>query len=125
METLLVGLGAGFIIGVICVVWVLFRISRLQQKIEHDGSNLEQQEDSRSWIIMAVVSSSSIVWGLLGGVIYYFVKSHLYFMLFSFAVALIISAMLFLKDTRYKYDKIGLTLIITIGLGLLIPLIIQ
>lgn len=125
METILRGLSAGFIVGVFCVGYVIFRIWRVQRKLEASGINmLEDDKLGNNWLLMAFVASSSIVWGFLGAGIYYLVKSHFYFILFSLCLAFMLSAILFFKDTYFKSDKIVLTLIITIGLGFLIPYLI-
>lgn len=125
METILRGLSAGFIVGVVCVVYVLLRISRIQRQLEAEGvDTLNDEGLSNTWLLMAVFSSSSIVWGFLGAAIYYFVRNHVYFMLFSVCLAIIMTSILIFKNTRYKSDKIVLTLTITLGLGLLIPYLI-
>jgi uncharacterized membrane protein len=123
METILRGLSAGFIVGVICVIYVVIRISKVHDKLEAEGVDLyEDEKKSTSWMIMAVFSSGSIVWSFLGAAIYRIVQNHFYFVLFSICTAFILSTILyFRKKTAFKADKIVLTLIMTIGLGFLIP----
>lgn len=123
METILRGLSAGFVVGVICVIYVVIRVSKVRDKLEAEGVDLyEDERKSTSWMIMAVFSSGSIVWSFLWAAIYRVVQNHIYFVLFSICTAFILSMMLyFRKNTAFKTDKIVLILIMTIGLGVLIP----
>ena len=125
METILRGLSAGFIVGVICVIYVVLRISRWQHKLEAEGVDLyKEQGESTTWMLMAIFSSGSIVWSFIGAGIYRLVQNHFYFMLFSVCAAIILSSILYFKTRSYRFDKIVLTLIMTIGLGVLIPYLI-
>ena len=122
METILRGLSAGFIVGVICVIYVVIRISKVHDKLEAEGVDLyKDQLQSTTWMIMAVFSSGSIVWSFFGAFIYRIVQNHFYFVLFSLCTGFILSMILYFKTTAYKTDKIVLTLIMTVGLGFLIP----
>ncbi len=126
METFLRGLSAGFIVGVACVAYVLLRLSYIQKQLEANGATLAQSHRiNRAWMMMAILSSGSIVWGFLGAAIWYVVRDHVYFVLFSLSIGFIITAMLFMKDTQFKTDKIVLTLAIAVGLGFLIPYLID
>ena len=125
METILRGLSAGFVVGVICVIYVVLRISRWQHKLEAEGVDLyKEQGESTTWMLMAVFSSGSIVWSFIGAGIYRLVQNHYYFILFSVCTAIILSSILYFKTRSYRFDKIVLTLIMTIGLGVLIPYLI-
>ena len=123
METILRGLSAGFVVGVVCVIYVVFRISKVHDQLEAEGVDLYRDEKkSTSWMIMAIFSSGSIVWSFFGALIYRMVQSHFYFVLFSICTGFILSVILyFRKNTAFKGDKIVLTLIMTIGIGFLIP----
>lgn len=125
METMLRGLSAGFVVGVICVIYVVIRISKVHDKLEAEGVDLYKDErQSTTWMIMAVFSSGSIVWSFLGAAIYRMVQNHFYFTLFSICTGFILSMILYFKTTAYKADKIVLTLIMTVGIGFLIPYLI-
>lgn len=125
METILRGLSAGFIVGVICVLYVVLRIMRWQHKLEAKGVDLyKEQRQSTTWMLMAIFSSGSIVWSIIGAGIYWLVQNHYYFMLFSICTAIILSCIVYFKTRSYRFDKIVLTLIMTIGLGVLIPYLI-
>ncbi|MCA9743610.1 MAG: hypothetical protein H6695_16110 [Deferribacteres bacterium] len=123
METIMRGLSAGFVVGVICVIYVVFRISKVHEQLEAEGVDLYKDEKkSTSWMIMAIFSSGSIVWAFVGAAIYRMVQNHFYFVFFSICTGFILSVIIyFRKDTPFKGDKIVLTLIMTIGIGLLIP----
>ena len=77
METILRGLSAGFVVGVICVIYVVFRISKVHEKLKAEGVDLYKDErQSTTWMIMAVFSSGSIVWSFFGAAIYRMVQNH-------------------------------------------------
>ena len=115
METILRGLSAGFIVGVICVAYVVLRLTYIQKQLEVSGGTLSQSHKiSKTWMLMAIFSSGSIVWGSIGAGIYYVVRDHVYFVLFSFSIAFILTAILIMKETQFKADKIVLTLTITL-----------
>lgn len=127
METIFKGLLSGFIVGVICVAYVLIRSWRVQAELTQGGTRAfekDQDRDSNNWMVMAVFSSASLVWGFIGAGIYHIFRSHFLFMLFSLIFALIITLVLLFRKTSYKFDKIILTLVITIGLGILIPYVL-
>lgn len=44
METIMRGLSAGFVVGVICVIYVVFRISKVHEQLEAEGVDLYKDE---------------------------------------------------------------------------------
>ncbi len=125
METLSRGLLSGFIVGIVCVAYVLFRFWRIESRLsENELENLRSDIFGNSWLLMAFLGSASLVWGVIGASIFRFLENQAMFLTLSIAAALFASVTLYIKDVTYKFDKIVLTLIITLGLGFLIPYII-
>ncbi|RMD96453.1 MAG: hypothetical protein D6814_11360 [Calditrichaeota bacterium] len=125
METLLRGLLSGFIVGIVCVVYVLVRSSHVESQLQEGYSDIAQKDIvSNSWMMMALMGSASLVWGFIGAGIFRLMESQFLFVFFSILLALAVSITIYIRDVSYKFDKIVLTLIITLGLGLLIPYLI-
>ncbi len=124
MQTIYTGLIAGFIVGVVCVLYVLFRSWRIETSLHGRRPDSEMQNSiSNHWMIMGIFSSASLVWGFVGAGIFHLLEDWTLFLIFSIVFAVIVTVYLVFKDTSYKTDKIVLNLIIVIGLGVLIPYI--
>ena len=122
MDTILRGLLSGFVVGIVCVAYVLVRSWRVESQVNHKSSgSADNEEISDNWMMMAFFSSASIIWGLLGALVFRFLEDHTKFFLISTAVGIVISLAFYRTKVRYVGDKIVLTLIIMIGLGFLIP----
>ncbi len=125
METLLRGLLSGFIIGIVCVVYVLIRSWRLEARLPaSEVKSMESEFVGNSWMIMAFASSASILWGFLGAAAFRLLRNKAEFMGIFIFLGIALAGLFYFRDVQYKLDKIILTLIITFGLAVLIPAII-
>ncbi len=125
METILRGLLSGFIIGVVCVAYVLLRTWRLEAKLPaREVETMQSEFLTNSWMTMAFFSSASLLWGFIGAGIYRLLEDEAKFLIFSFTLGVFLAGLVYWRNGAYKLDKIILTLIITIGLGVLVPNII-
>jgi hypothetical protein len=62
-----------------------------------------------------------MVWGFVGAGLYHLIRVELVFFLISIAIAAVFTILLWRSRTTFVRDKMLLTAIIFIGLGLLIP----
>ena len=130
MQTILVGLLSGFVVGVICVAYVFLRTTRViaTQNAAKPGGNggLPYSENltSSGLMFMAVIGSGSLLWGFIGAGLYHLIRNDLKFFLISAMLAAAIIALILLSKTTFVVDKIILTLVIVMGLGILIPWLI-
>ncbi|KAA3618630.1 MAG: hypothetical protein DWQ05_06630 [Calditrichaeota bacterium] len=122
MQAIYTGLLAGFIVGVVCVVYVLSRSWYIHSRLEFNKlDSSELRVESTNWLIMGVFSSGSVIWGFIGAGIYHLLKDQVLFILFSAIFSVFIVLYLAVRQTPHKLDKIILTIIIIDGLGILIP----
>lgn len=122
MQAIITGLLAGFLIGVICAAYVLVRSWYVQTKIAVKPlDTVEFQAQSTEWMIMALISSASVLWGFVAAGIYHLLQNEVHFMIFSIAVSIVVILYFAFSKVMNKMDKILLSVIIIDGLGLLIP----
>ncbi|MCA9735036.1 MAG: hypothetical protein H6696_07190 [Deferribacteres bacterium] len=122
MQAIYTGLLAGFIIGVVCVVYVLSRSWYINSRLEiNNMDSAELQIESTNWMIMAVFSSGSVFWGFIGAGIYHLLKDYILFGIFSVLFSIFAVIFFAFRNTDNKLDKIILSVIIIDGLGFLIP----
>lgn len=129
MQTVLVGLLAGFVVGVICVAYVFLRTRRYvtpESVGETARENLPYSEEvtSSSMMLMAVVGSGSLLWGFIAAGLYHIIQEDGKFFLLSAAFAVIMNLGILLSKTTFRLDKVFLTTLIILGLGALIPWLI-
>lgn len=122
MQAIYTGLLAGFIVGVVCVVYVLGRSWYINTRLEINPLNTtELQVESIDWMIMGIISSGSVLWGFIGAGIYHMLNDYMLFILFSAVFSLLTILYFAFRRTRRKFDKIILSIFIIDGLGILIP----
>ncbi len=130
MQTILVGLLSGFVVGVICVAYVFLRTTRViaTQNAAESGGNggLPYSENltSSGLMFMAVIGSGSLLWGFIGAGLYHLIRNDLKFFMISAMLAAAIILLILLSKTTFMIDKIILTIVIVMGLGVLIPWLI-
>lgn len=132
MQTVLVGLAAGLMVGIVCVLYVFVRTKNLvAAKIAaRKGPNASQemsyaeQPTSASFMFIAIVASGSLLWGFIGAGIYHLIRNDVYFFVLSVVLALLINIKIWTSKTTYALDKMVVTLVILLGLGILIPWLI-
>ncbi len=129
MQTVLVGLLAGLVVGVICVAYVFFRTRRFvtAESVSKPGSETlpySEEVTSSSMMLMAVVGSGSLLWGFIGAGLYHIIQEDGKFFLLSALFAAIMNVGIWLSKTTFTLDKIFLTTFIILGLGALIPWLI-
>jgi len=129
MQTVLVGLLAGLVVGVICVAYVFLRTRRFiapQGLTESAGESLPYSEGaaSSSMMLMAVVGSGSLLWGFIGAGLYHLIQEEGKFFMLSVLFAALMNVGIWLSKTTFTLDKILLTTFIILGLGALIPWLI-
>jgi hypothetical protein len=123
MHTIISGLLAGFVVGVVCIVYVLFRTRKMAAAYKA-GETIPYSEGRTSvgLMIMAVFGSGSMVWGFVGAGLYHVIQIGSAFFLISLALAAVTTFIIWRSRTTFARDKVLLTLIVFVGLGLLIPL---
>lgn len=122
METLSRGLLSGLIVGIVCLAYVLLRFWKLESRLsDSELEDLRSDIFGNSWLLMGLVSSASIVWGVIGASVFRFLENQTLFLILSALAGVAVSTFLYTRSVAYKFDKIILTLIITLGLGFLIP----
>ncbi|MDZ7291467.1 MAG: hypothetical protein ONB44_20730 [candidate division KSB1 bacterium] len=123
MHTIISGLLAGLVVGIICVIYVLAR-SRKMENDFNTGKSIPYPEGRTSvgLMIMAIFGSGSMVWGFLGAGLYHLIHAELTFLLLSIALTVLFTFTIWRSRTTFARDKMLLTIIIFIGLGILIPL---
>lgn len=129
MQTVLVGLLAGLVVGVICVAYVFLRTRRFiapETAAKSANENLPYSEEvtSSSLMLMAVVGSGSLLWGFIGAGLYHIIQEEGKFFMLSVLFALVMNVSIWLSKTTFTLDKILLTTFIILGLGALIPWLI-
>jgi hypothetical protein len=122
MHTIISGLLAGLVVGIVCVIYALLRTKRMENDYE-TGKGIPYSEGvaSTGLLIMAMFGSGSLVWGFVGAGIYHLIRDDLAFLSISVAMSLLIILWIWRSKTTFATDKILLTLIIFVGLGFLIP----
>lgn len=122
MHTIISGLLAGFVIGVVCIIYVLMRTRKMEEaydagrKIPYSASRA-----STGLMTMGIFSSGSIVWGFAGAGLYHLIRAETVFHLISFGLAAVFTLLIWRSKTTFMRDKVLLTLIVFVGLGVLIP----
>jgi hypothetical protein len=123
MHTILAGLLAGLVVGVVCVVYVLARTRKMEEAFESGQAiPYSASRASTGLMFMGVFGSGSIVWGFVGAGLYHLIRAELFFFLFSLALAGLITFFIWRSKTAFARDKTLLTVIVFVGLGVLIPL---
>ncbi len=123
MHTIISGLLAGFVVGVVCIVYVLFR-TRKMATAHKAGETIPYSEGRTSvgLMIMAIFGSGSMVWGFVGAGLYHLIHVETSFFLISLSLAALFTFVIWRSRTTFARDKVLLTLIVFVGLGVLIPL---
>jgi len=122
MHTIISGLLAGFVVGVVCIIYVLARTRKMEEVYE-TGVNIPYSASRASvgLMIMGVFSSGSMVWGFVGAGLYHMIRAELFFFVISLSLAMIFTLLIWRSNTTFVRDKVLLTIIVFVGLGLLIP----
>jgi hypothetical protein len=123
MHTIISGLLAGLVVGVVCIVYVLFR-TRKMATAHQDGQRIPYSEGRTSvgLMIMAIFGSGSMVWGFVGAGLYHLIHFEAAFFLISLSLAALFTFIIWRSRTTFARDKVLLTLIVFVGLGVLIPI---
>jgi hypothetical protein len=123
MHTIISGLLAGLIVGVVCIVYVLFRTRKMAAAYKA-GETIPYSEGRTSvgLMIMAVFGSGSMVWGFVGAGLYHLIHVERAFFLISLSLATVFTFVIWRSRTTFARDKVVLTLIVFLGLGVLIPI---
>lgn len=133
MRTIIVGLVAGLVVGIICVFYVFFRTrsvvaanlaARKPRPYVSQDPNYSDEPTSSGFMFMAIIASGSLLWGFIGAGIYHLIKNDLHFFILSAVLALVISIWIWKSRATYAVDKMILTVVILLGLGVLIPWLI-
>jgi hypothetical protein len=122
MHTIISGLLAGFVVGVVCIIYVLARTRKMEEVYEA-GVKIPYSTSRASvgLMIMGVFSSGSMVWGFVGAGLYHMIRAELFFFIISLSLAIIFTLLIWRSNTTFVRDKVLLTIIVFVGLGLLIP----
>jgi hypothetical protein len=123
MHTIISGLLAGFVVGIVCIIYVLAR-TREMEKAYEAGQAIPYPEGRASvgLMIMGVFGSGSMVWGFVGAGLYHVIRAELFFFAISLALAAFFTLLIWRSKTTFVRDKVLLTVIVFVGLGVLIPL---
>ncbi|MDZ7363421.1 MAG: hypothetical protein ONB46_22285 [candidate division KSB1 bacterium] len=122
MHTIISGLLAGFVVGVVCIIYVLARTRKMEEVYEAgDDIPYSTSRASVGLMIMGVFSSGSMVWGFVGAGLYHMIRAELFFFVISLSLAVVFTLLIWRSNTTFARDKVLLTLIVFVGLGLLIP----
>lgn len=126
METIFKWLVAGYVVGAICMFYLIVRSWIITNAMLHGkGSALYRREIGVNWLGMALLSAGvSLGWSLIGGGIHRFLASDVLFVQFSLGLAAVITTMLLFADTEHKLDKIALNAIVILGFGFLLPVML-
>lgn len=129
MQTVIVGLLAGLVVGIICVAYVFLRTRRLiapESAAKTGGDALPYSEEvtSSGLMLMAVVGSGSLLWGFIGAGLYHIIRDDGKFFMLSAIFAVLMNLGIWFSKTTFTWDKILLTTFIILGLGALIPWLI-
>jgi len=132
MQTIAVGLFAGFLVGIVCVIYVFLRTYRLVSGQVSTGKGhgpsqsmpYSESLTSSGLMFMAIFGSGSMLWGFIGAGIYHLIRDDLYFFILSISLAVFINIWIWRSKTTFAVDKMVLSVIIFIGLGVLIPWLI-
>lgn len=123
MHTIISGLLAGFVVGVVCIIYVLMRTRKMEEAYEA-GRKIpySASRTSTGLMTMGIFGSGSIVWGFVGAGLYHLIRAETLFHLISFGLAALFTLLIWRSKTAFVRDKVLLTLIVFVGLGMLIPL---
>lgn len=122
MHTILSGMLAGLVVGVVCIIYVLARTRKLEAAYESGRKvSISESRASTGLMFMGVFASGSMVWGFVGAGLYHLIRTELFFFLISLALAILFIALLWRSNTAFRRDKALLTVIVFVGLGVLIP----
>ncbi len=129
MQTVIVGLLAGFVVGVICVAYVFIRTRRFiaaESASRPGGEVLPYSEEvtSSGLMLMTVVGSGSLLWGFIGAGLYHVIQDDGKFFVLSAIFAALLNVWIGLSKTTFTLDKMLLSTFIVLGLGALIPWLI-
>lgn len=129
MQTVIVGLLAGLVVGILCVAYVFIRTRRFfaeesASQVESEALPYSEELTSSGLMLMAVVGSGSLLWGFIGAGIYHIIQNDGKFLLMSALFAGLINVGIWLSKTTFTLDKILLSTFIILGLGVLIPWLI-
>jgi len=129
MQTIIVGLSAGLVVGILCVAYVFFRTRKLiapESATKTNGDALPYSEEATSsgLMLMAVVGSGSLLWGFIGAGLYHIIRDDGQFFVLSAMFAVLMNVGIWFSKTTFTWDKILLTTFIILGLGALIPWLI-
>jgi uncharacterized membrane protein len=122
MHTIISGLLAGLVVGVVCIIYVLARTRKMEEAYEA-GQNIPYSEGRTSvgLMIMGVFGSGSIVWGFVGAGLYHLIRIELFFFIISLLLAALFTFFIWRSKTTFVREKVLLTIIVFVGLGVLIP----
>jgi len=122
MHTIISGLLAGLVVGVVCIVYVLMRSQKMEDDFE-SGRKIPYSEGRTSvgLMIMAIFGSGSMLWGFIGAGLYHVIHKETLFLLISVALAALFTVLIWRSHTTFVREKVLLTIIVFIGLGVLIP----
>ncbi len=123
MHTIISGLLAGLVVGVVCIVYVLIRTRKMATA--HKAGHAIPYSEGRTSVglmIMAVFGSGSMVWGFVGAGLYHLIHVEFSFFLISLSLAAFFTFIIWRSRTSFARDKVLLTFIVFLGLGVLIPL---
>ncbi|MDZ7269948.1 MAG: hypothetical protein ONB48_21820 [candidate division KSB1 bacterium] len=123
METILKWLIAGYVVGVICMLYLIARSWVITSAmLNNAGKAVCRRDLGVHWLGMALLSTGiSLGWSFIGGGIHHWMANDQRFVQFSLGLACAIAMLLLLGKTTHKVDKIALNAIVIVGLGVLIP----
>src|SRR5687768_8388849 len=77
MHTIISGLLAGLVVGVVCIMYVLARTRKMEKAYE-SGQTIPYSEGRTSvgLMTMGVFGSGSIVWGFVGAGLYHLIRAE-------------------------------------------------
>lgn len=123
MHTILSGMLAGLVVGVVCIIYVVARARKWEAAYESGRKvSISESRASTGLMFMGVFASGSMVWGFVGAALYHLIRIELFFFLISFALAVLFTFLFWRSKTTFRRDKALLTAIVFLGLGVLIPL---
>jgi hypothetical protein len=121
METILKLLLAGYVIGLVCMSYLILRSwnFRLEGASRHKALTIIVDREV-NWLGIALFSMAvSYLWCFIGGGVHFFLDSNIQFLQFSFLFAITSSLAIFAIKTTRKLDKIVINSIVVLGSGIL------
>ena len=121
MATLFKLLISGYVIGLVCMSYLIVRSwnDKIVGGSQHRTLAIAEEKEV-NWLGIALFSMSvSYAWCFIGAIIYFFMGSNIQFLQFSILIASATSLTIYSLNTTRKLDKIVVNSIVMLGCGLM------